>query len=38
MKRIEWSEPARSDVCRLDRETAMRVCALQRFARTGEET
>lgn len=36
MKKIVWSEPARADVRRLDRETAMRVLtALHRFAKTG---
>ena len=36
MKNIVWSEPARADVRRLDRETAMRIfVALHRFAETG---
>ncbi len=36
MKKIVWSEPARADVRRLDRETAMRIfSALHRFAETG---
>jgi mRNA interferase RelE/StbE len=37
MKRIVWTEPAQSDVRRLDKPTAMRIFAtLQRFAETGE--
>ena len=37
MRKIIWSEHARSDVRRLDRETAMRIfTALHRFAETGE--
>jgi mRNA interferase RelE/StbE len=37
LRRIVWSEGARSDVRRLDRETAMRIfAALHRFAETGE--
>ena len=37
MKRIVWTEPAKADVRRIDRETAMRILtALDRFARTGE--
>lgn len=37
MKRIFWTDPAKSDVRRIDRETAMRILgALDRFARTGE--
>ena len=37
MKRIVWTEPAKSDVRRLDKSTAMRVFGnLQRFAETGE--
>ena len=36
MKKIVWSEPARADIRRLDRETAMRVfTALHRFSDTG---
>lgn len=36
MKRIVFSEPARADIRRLDRETAMRIfTALHRFAETG---
>jgi mRNA interferase RelE/StbE len=34
---IVWSERARADIRRLDRETAMRIfAALNRFAETGE--
>lgn len=34
---IVWSERARTDIRRLDRETAMRIfAALNRFAETGE--
>ncbi len=37
MKRIVWTDPAKADVRRIDRETAMRIlAALDRFARTGE--
>lgn len=37
MRKIVWSERARADIRRLDRETAMRVFgALHRFAETGE--
>ncbi len=37
MKRIVWAEPAKADVRRLDRPTAMRIfAALHRFAETGE--
>lgn len=37
MKRIVWTEPAKTDVRRLDKPTAMRIFAtLQRFAETGE--
>jgi mRNA interferase RelE/StbE len=37
VKRIVWTEPAKADVRRIDRETAMRILtALDRFARTGE--
>ena len=37
MKRIVWTEPARSDVRRLDKPTAMRVLTgLHRFAEFGE--
>ncbi len=37
MKRIIFSAPARADIRRLDRETAMRVfTALHRFAEIGE--
>ncbi len=37
MKRIAWSERARADIRRLDRETAMRIFeALHRLAETGE--
>jgi mRNA interferase RelE/StbE len=37
VKRIVWTEPAKADVRRIDRETAMRIlAALDRFARTGE--
>ena len=37
MRRILWSEHARADVRRLDRDTAMRIfSALHRFAETGE--
>jgi mRNA interferase RelE/StbE len=36
VRRIAWSDRARADVRRLDRETAMRIfAALQRFAETG---
>ena len=37
MKKIAWSDRARADVRRLDRETAMRILtALHQFAETGE--
>lgn len=37
MKRIVWTEPARADVRRLDKPTAMRVlAALHRFAELGD--
>jgi mRNA interferase RelE/StbE len=37
VKKIAWSERARADVRRLDRETAMRILtALHQFAETGE--
>ena len=37
MKRIIWTERAKSDIRKLDKITAMRVfAALHRFARTGE--
>ncbi len=37
MKRIVWTEPAKDDVRRIDRDTAMRILtALDRFVRTGE--
>ncbi len=37
MKRIVWTDPAKADVRRIDRETAMRILtALDRFVRTGE--
>lgn len=37
MRKIAWSERARADVRRLDRDTAMRIFAtLHRFAETGE--
>jgi mRNA interferase RelE/StbE len=37
MKRIAWSERARADVRRIDRNTAMRIfTAIQRFAESGE--
>jgi mRNA interferase RelE/StbE len=37
VRKIIWSESARADVRRLDRETAMRIfAALLRFAETGE--
>ena len=36
MKRIVWTEPAKADIRRLDRETAMRIfAALHRFAESG---
>jgi mRNA interferase RelE/StbE len=36
VRRIAWSDRARADIRKLDRETAMRVfAALQRFAETG---
>ena len=37
MRAISWSEHARLDIRRLDRDTAMRIfAALHRFAETGE--
>ena len=37
MRRIIWSDDARADVRRIDRETAMRIfAAFLRFAETGE--
>ena len=37
MKKILWSEAARTDIRRLDRDMAMRIfAALHRFAETGE--
>ncbi|HVH70954.1 MAG TPA: type II toxin-antitoxin system RelE/ParE family toxin [Candidatus Dormibacteraeota bacterium] len=37
MKRIVWTEPAKADVRRLDKPTAMRILtALHRFADSGE--
>ena len=37
MRKITWSEGARTDVRRVDRETAMRILtAHHRFAETGE--
>lgn len=37
MKRIVWTDPAKADVRRLDKPTAMRVLyALHRFAESGE--
>jgi mRNA interferase RelE/StbE len=37
VKKIVFTPPARADVRRIDRETAMRILtALHRFARTGE--
>ena len=37
MKKIIFTPPARADVRRIDRDTAMRILtALDRFARTGE--
>ena len=37
MRKIAWSERARADIRRLDRDTAMRIfAALLRFAETGE--
>ena len=37
MKKIAWSERARAEIRRLDRETAMRIfAALDRFAESGE--
>ena len=37
MKRIAWTEPAKVDVSRLDKPTAMRIlAALHRFADSGE--
>lgn len=37
MKRIVWTEPAKADVRRLDKPTAMRtLAALHRFVESGE--
>lgn len=37
MRKIAWSEQARANIRRLDRDTAMRIfVALQRFTETGE--
>jgi mRNA interferase RelE/StbE len=37
VKKIAWSEGARADIRRLDRDTAMRIfAALHRFVETGE--
>jgi mRNA-degrading endonuclease RelE of RelBE toxin-antitoxin system len=37
MRKIAWSERARADVRRIDRDTAMRIfTAIQRFAESGE--
>ena len=37
MKRILWTEPAKADVRRVDRTTAMRILGtLHRFAESGE--
>ena len=37
MKRILWTDPAKADVRRLDKPTAMRIlAALHRFADSGE--
>jgi mRNA interferase RelE/StbE len=37
VRKIDWTEPARTDVRRLDRDTAMRIfAALHRFAQSGE--
>ena len=37
MRKIDWTEPARTDVRRLDRDTAMRIfAALHPFAALGE--
>ena len=37
MKRIVWTEPAKADVRRLDKPTAMRIlAALHRFVESGE--
>lgn len=37
MKKIIFTPAARADVCRIDRDTAMRILtALDRFARAGE--
>jgi mRNA interferase RelE/StbE len=36
MRKIAWSEDARADVRRIDRQTAMRIfTAIRRFAETG---
>ena len=38
MKRIVWTDPAKADVRRIDRETAMRILTgIDRFVRTGED-
>jgi mRNA interferase RelE/StbE len=37
VRKIDWTEPARADVRRLDRDTAMRIfAALHRFAESGD--
>jgi mRNA-degrading endonuclease RelE of RelBE toxin-antitoxin system len=37
VKRIVWTDQAKADVRRIDRDTAMRIlAALDRFVRTGE--
>jgi mRNA interferase RelE/StbE len=37
VRKIDWTEPARADVRKLDRDTAMRIfAALHRFAEIGE--
>jgi mRNA-degrading endonuclease RelE of RelBE toxin-antitoxin system len=37
VKRIVWTEPAKADIRRIDRDIAMRILiALDRFVRTGE--
>ena len=37
MKRIVWTEPAKADIRRLDKPTAMRIfSALHRFAESGQ--
>jgi mRNA interferase RelE/StbE len=38
VRKIAWSERARTDIRRLDRDTAMRIfTTLHRFAETGED-